>query len=180
MPRGASPRGPAPTPPGAIDERRLEGFLEMMAAERGAAANTLHSYGADLRHFAAYLGRRGSALEGATSDQIRGYLGTLAAAGVKPVTAARRLSALRQFYRYLLTDGLRDDDPTAVIDSPRRGRTLPKVLSEGEVDALLAAARRRDTPDRPRLVALIEVLYAAGLRVSELVGLPMSALAHDP
>ena len=180
MPRVAPPRAAATAPPDALDRRRLESFLEMMAAERGVSANTLSAYGADLRHFSRYLAPAGGTLERATAAHIRGYLASLAGAGIKPVTAARRLSTLRQFYRHLLTDRLRGDDPTAVIDGPRRGRTLPKVLSEGEVDALLAAARDRDPPDRPRLVALIELLYATGLRVSELVGLPMSALAHDP
>ncbi len=164
---------------GRLEPRHLDGFLEMLAAERGAAANTLQSYRGDLRQFHAYLARRGDRPEAATSAHVRGYLRGLADAGITPRTAARRLSALRQFYRYLLGERLRQDDPTAVIDSPRQGRPLPRTLSEAEVTALLDAARRRDSPDRRRLVALLEVAYATGLRVSELVGLPSSALAHD-
>jgi integrase/recombinase XerD len=164
---------------GRLEPRHLDGFLEMLAAERGAADNTLQSYRGDLRHFHAYLARRGGRPEAASSVQVRGYLRSLADAGITPRTAARRLSTLRQFYRYLLGERLREDDPTAVIDSPRQGRPLPRTLREAEVTALLDAARRHDTPDRPRLVALLEVAYATGLRVSELVGLPSSALAHD-
>jgi integrase/recombinase XerD len=164
---------------GRLEPRHLDGFLEMLAAERGAAANTLQSYRGDLRHFHAYLARHGGRPEAASSGQVRGYLRSLADAGITPRTAARRLSALRQFYRYLLGERLREDDPTAAIDSPRQGRPLPRTLSEAEVTALLDAARRRNSPDRRRLVALLEVAYATGLRVSELVGLPSSALAHD-
>ncbi len=151
----------------------------MMAAERGAAANTLQSYHGDLRHFAAFLARHGGGLERATSVHIRGYLKALSDTGIGPRTAARRLAALRQFYRYLYAEEVRADDPSAVIDSPRQGRSLPKLLSESEVAALLAAAGAHENPSGLRLLALLEVLYATGLRVSELVGLPLSALAHD-
>ncbi len=164
---------------GRLEPRHLDGFLEMLAAERGAAVNTLQSYRGDLRQFHAYLARRGVRPEAATGAHVRGYLRRLADAGITPRTAARRLSALRQFYRYLLGERVREDDPTAVVDSPRQGRPLPRTLSEAEVTALLDAARRHDTPDRRRLVALLEVAYATGLRVSELVGLPLSARAHD-
>lgn len=161
------------------ESRHLEPFLEMMVAERGAAANTVDAYRRDLTGFAAYIARRGRPLESAESGDIRGYLGHLAESGQSPSTAARRLSALRQFFGFLLSEQLRDDDPSTVIDAPRRVRPLPKILSEREVDALLGAARRRDGPEGARLTALTEMLYASGLRVSELVGLPLSAVRGD-
>jgi integrase/recombinase XerD len=160
--------------------RHIEAFLEMMAAERGAAANTLSSYGRDLRDFAAYARRVGLAPEAADAAAVRGYLSGLAAAGLSPRTAARRTSSLSQFFRFLLAEGVRGDDPMALIDRPRAGLRLPKYLSEDEVDRLLAAAQALpEEPQRLRLVALMEVLYATGLRVSELVGLPLSALSRD-
>jgi len=158
----------------------VEAFLEMMVAERGAARNTLEAYGRDLADTEAWLAGRGCALEAAGTDELRGYLAALQVAGVAPRTAARRLSALRQYYRFLFAEGRRGDDPTASVDAPRRGRPLPKILSEGEVDALLDAARDRPGPDGIRLTCLLEVLYATGLRVSELVGLPFAAVARDP
>ena len=151
----------------------------MLSAERSAAANTLAAYRRDLGRFAAFLAERGDELRGADAEAIRAYLSSLARQGLGASTSARRLSALRQFYRFLLAEGVRGDDPCAVIDSPRRPRPLPKVLSEAEVEALLAEARRVSGPGGARLVALLEVLYATGLRVSELVGLPLSALAGD-
>ena len=159
--------------------RHIEAFLEMMTVERGAARNTVESYGRDLADFAAFLARRSIAPETADSAVIRRYLSALARAGLTSATAARRLSALRQFYRFLLGEGVRGDDPCAVIDSPRRGRPLPRVLTEDEVSRLLAAARQRRGGEALRLVALVELLYASGLRVSELVGLPLAALSRD-
>ena len=160
--------------------RHVENFLEMLAAERGAAANTLQAYARDLNDFAAFLARRGRPVQGARVTDIRAYLGHLADAGLAPRSAARRLSALRQFHRFLFGEGLRADDPTAAIDSPRQGRPLPKVLSEAEVERLLAAARARPEAAGARLSALLELLYATGLRVSELVGLPAAVAARDP
>lgn len=161
------------------DDRHIETFLEMMSAERGAAANTLDAYGRDLTAFAAFAARRGVAPAAADTEVIRGFLSALAAEGATPRTAARRLSAIKQFFRFLLSEGVRDDDPSSTVDAPRRGRALPKVLSEAEVDALLAAARAGDGPRGMRLVALLELLYATGMRVTELVSLPMSALGRD-
>lgn len=151
----------------------------MASAERGVAANTLDAYGRDLRDFAAFLAGRGLTVEAADGTAIRAYLAALARSGLSPRTSARRLSTLRRFHCFLLTEGVRPDDPCAVIDSPRQGRRLPKLLSEAEVDALLTAARRRAGPEGVRLVALLELLYATGLRVSELVGLPLTALQRD-
>ncbi|MGZ9032895.1 MAG: site-specific tyrosine recombinase XerD [Rhodospirillales bacterium] len=181
MPRRAAA---AMTPEAAAHEaaplsRHIEAFLEMMAAERGAARNTLDSYGRDLRDFAAYARRCGLAPEAADAAAVRGYLAGLAAAGLSPRTAARRSSSLSQFFRFLLADGVREDDPMALIDRPRGGLRLPKYLSEEEVDRLLVAAHDLPEPEGLRLVTLMEVLYATGLRVSELVALPLSALSRD-
>lgn len=159
--------------------RWIEQFLEMMAAERGAAANTLESYRRDLSDFSAFSAAKGTAVEEAGTETVRSYLSRLNKAGIAPSTAARRLSALRQFYRFLYAEGVRTDDPSRAVDSPRQGRAIPKYLSEDEVDRLLAAARLHDGPEGQRRVALMEVLYATGLRVSELVGLPLGALSRD-
>lgn len=155
-------------------------FLEMLMVERGAAANTVDAYRRDLQDLAAFLTGRRTSVTDATEADLRDYLGHLNTAGLSARTAARRLSALRQFYRFLFAEGARADDPTASLDTPRQSRPLPKLLSEDEVDALLAAARRRQGPDGLRLIALLEVLYATGLRVSELVGLPYAAVTRDP
>jgi integrase/recombinase XerD len=157
----------------------LDAFLEMMAAERGAARHTLDAYRRDLADFAAFLGRTGKSLPAAAADDIRGYLAALAGDGLLPSTTARRLAAIRQYFRFLFLDGARPDDPSAQVDRPRQGRRLPKLLAVAEIEALIAAARGRDGPDSLRLVALLELLYATGLRVSELAGLPLSALAPD-
>lgn len=151
----------------------------MLAAERNAAANTQLAYGKDLDDFTTFLARRQRDPGNADPTHVRAYLAQLRDAGMSPRTAARRVSALRQFFRFLVSEGVRRDDPTSTIDTPRLGRPLPKVLSEAEVDALLAAARRQEGPESVRLVALIETLYAAGLRVSELAALPLTALARE-
>ncbi|MDP6345300.1 MAG: site-specific tyrosine recombinase XerD [Alphaproteobacteria bacterium] len=153
--------------------QHVENFIEMLAAERGAAQNTLDSYRRDLAHFGKHLGRP---IAEATPECIRDYLAELEARGMAPSTAARRLSALRQFFRFLHAEGLRDDDPSSAIDSPRRTRPLPKVLSQKEVDRLLKAARTYKGAEGVRLVALMELLYATGLRVSELLTLPHPAV----
>jgi integrase/recombinase XerD len=157
----------------------VDRFLEMLAAERGAAKNTLDAYARDLSHAHAFL-KAHAGLPDAGVEHLRAYLRALEASGMAPRTAARRLSALRQYYRFLYSEGERTDDPSASLDSPRQGRPLPKILSEAEVDALLDAARDRDGPEGARLVCLLEILYATGLRVSELVSLPFAAVARDP
>lgn len=159
--------------------RWIDQFLEMMSAERGAAANTLESYRRDLDDFTAFSAAKNIAVEKADTEMVRAYLSRLNKAGIAPSTAARRLSAIRQFYRFLHAEGVRTDDPSRAVDSPRQGRALPKYLSEDEVDRLLAAARAHDGAEGMRRVALMEVLYATGLRVSELVGLPLGALSRD-
>ena len=158
----------------------IESFLEMLSAERGAAANTLAAYGRDLTGFRLFLLRRKLSLKDADADNIRRYLDGLSSAGSSAATAARQLSAIRQFYRFLLSDGLRQEDPSSTIDGPRRRRPLPKLLSEDEVERLLACAQaRKETPQAIRLCCLMEIIYATGLRVSELTSLPLSAVGGD-
>jgi integrase/recombinase XerD len=159
---------------------RIEAFLEMLVAERGAARNTIDSYRRDLADAEGFLARRDRGIEAATTDDLRDYLAALNAGGASASTAARRLSALRQFFRFLYSEGARGDDPTSTIESPRRGRPLPKLLTEDEVSLLLARARAKHGPEGLRLTALLETLYATGMRVSELVSLPLSAVARDP
>ncbi len=153
-------------------DRHVETFLEMLAAERGAAANTLAAYAADLADFAAFAGTP----SGADAATLAAYMAGLTAAGLSARTAARRLSALRQFHRFLLAEGIRADDPTATLEAPKPGRRLPKYLTEAEVAALLATAAAR--PD-PLAAAALELLYASGMRVSELLGLRRVALGGE-
>ncbi len=163
-----------------IDGRLLERFLEMLIAERGAALNTVAAYRSDLGDCQAFLAHSGGGLAAADSTALRAYMQGLERRGVTARTAARRLSALRQLYRFLLADGIRGDDPAEAIDRPRLGRRLPKVLSEAEIGALLDAAAKLPGAKGVRMTALLELLYATGLRVSELVGLPLAAVARDP
>lgn len=157
----------------------MEAFFEMLAAERGVARNTLESYRRDLVDFAAYVRARTGEPESADSDMLREYFKKLVDRGMSPRTSARRLSALRQYFRFLLLEGVRADDPSTTIDRPRQGRSLPKYLDVGEVERLLDAAKRQLGPEGLRMNALMEVLYASGLRVSELVQLPVSTLSRD-
>ena len=167
------------------DQRLLSGFMEMIAAERGAAKNTLDAYGRDLADYRDFLVQNGRSFADAEGDDVRAYLADLSQRGLQAATAARRLSALRQLHRFLYSEGHRLDDPTTVISGPRRGRPLPKVLSIAEVDRLLGgAAQAVSDAERPfgerfasaRMAALLELLYATGMRVSELVGLPANAI----
>ncbi len=160
-------------------DRRIEAFLEMLAAERGAARNTIAAYAADLADLGAHLARRGETILAVDGESLRAYLRGLAEAGLAARTASRRLSALRQFFGFLAREGVRADDPTSLLDAPRLPRTLPRHLDEAEVDALLAAAGRR--AGRPGLVAraALEMLYATGLRISELLAVPLAALTRD-
>ncbi len=168
------------------DERLISLFLDMLAAERGAGKNTLDAYGRDLADFTSHLGRAGGSVANAATDDLRAYLGDLAGRGLRPTTVARRLSAIRQLYRFLYAEGRRKDDPAAVLEGPKRTRPLPKTLTLAEVDRLLGVAGQTD-PAAPlsarlraaRLACLVELLYATGLRVSELVSLPASAARRD-
>jgi len=177
------------TRPAKNSPQRLTGlFLDMLAAERGAGANTLEAYTRDLDDLADHLAASKTTIAAATTDHLRAYLATLARRGFKASSVARRLSAIRQLYRFLYAEGHRRDDPAAVIEGPKRGRPLPKVLSIGDVDRLLttahagAADAARSDAERLRalrLACLLEVLYATGLRVSELIALPAAAARRD-
>ena len=149
----------------------IEAFLDMMSAERGASANTIAAYRRDLLDFCA----KGDAKRTARED-VKRYLASLAASGISPSTQARKLSSLRQFFGFLYAEGIRKDDPTSAIDAPKRARSLPKILSRDDVDALIETARQAQDADGMRVVCIVETLYAAGLRVSELVGLPLAAV----
>ena len=160
---------------GRSQDRHAEAFLEMLAAERGAARNTLLAYGRDLADFQAFAAARGEAPHAARQDTIAAYLRSLESDGLAARSAARRLSCLRQFHKFLLREGVRADDPTRLLDAPRLPSTLPKFLSEPEVDALLAAAAALPPPRGLLANAGLEILYATGLRVSELLSLPRLA-----
>jgi len=162
-----------------VTDTNVELFLEMMSAERGAARATLKNYQRDLENFAKFAGGEGARVSSVDTGVIRNYLAFMANAGLAASTAARRLSALRQFFGFLYAEGLRSDDPCIPVDGPRRNRPLPKVLAENEVERLLIEARKKSGPGGARLVALVETLYAAGLRVSELVSLPVSVATSD-
>jgi integrase/recombinase XerD len=170
----------------------------MLAAERGAQANTLSAYSRDLADFTAHLATARGTIADAGTEQLRRYLGDLARRGLSAATVARRLSAIRQLYRFLYAEGHRRDDPAAVLEGPKRTRPLPKTLSIADVDHLLRAAAMVEAPTQPspasggakggglrrrlraaRLACLLETLYATGLRVSELVALPVSAARRD-
>ena len=164
---------------------RIDAFLEMMSAERGASDNTLSSYRRDLEDAAEHVAGN---LASAAAGDIRAYLADVAARGFAATSQARKLSALRQFFKFLYTEGLRTDDPTGTLDSPRKERSLPKIMSEAETGRLLdrAAQEAADATlgDAARLAALrmhalVEVLYATGLRVSELVSLPLTVALRD-
>ena len=160
----------------------IENFLEMMSAERGAAENTLASYAHDLEAVAEFMTARGIRLPDAGTSDIRAYLDEMAGQGFAATSQARRLSALRQFFRFLFTEGFRKDDPIGILDAPKKERPLPKIMSEDAVGRLLDRAKLEvedptatpgaDNLRAARLHALIETLYATGMRVSELVGLP--------
>lgn len=167
----------------------IDAFLDMLTTERGAAMNTRQAYWRDLADVSLFLREhKNMEIDKASTDDLKDYLKDLnnrtntkgANKGKIAVrTVARRLSALRQFYRYMVSESARDDDPTSTIESPKQSRTLPKTLSEEEVTALIETAAARQTTEGIRLVCLIEMLYATGLRVSELVGLPLSAIGKN-
>ena len=170
------------------DARLTSLFLDMLAAEQGAGNNTLDAYRRDLEDLSQFIGRAKSDFVAADTQTLRDYLADLDVRGFKSTTVARRLSAMRHLFRFLLSERVRDDDPAAILSGPKRGRGLPKVLSIADVDGLLAHARSLvDAPQASalqrlravRLYCLLEVLYATGLRVSELVSLPLAAARRD-
>ncbi len=174
------------TPKSPAQNRHVDRFLEMMSAERGAAENSLQAYGRDLVDYEVFLGTRGVALLSASSDDIRAYLGSLEEQGFARTTAARRLSAVRQFHQFIHGEGLATTNSAAIVESPKAGRPLPKTLSVEDIDLLLAEARARVSRAEgkarfkaERLHCLLELLAATGLRVSELMGLTVRAVTSD-
>jgi integrase/recombinase XerD len=169
------------------DAKLINLFLDMLAAEQGAGDNTLDAYRRDLTDFSEFLGHAGQNFAGAETEVLRNYLADLDTRGFKSSSVARRLSAMRHLFRFLLNERIRSDDPAAILSGPKRGRGLPKVLSISDVDRMLTRAKElteQDTSPQQRLRALrlyclLEVLYATGLRVSELVALPLSASRRD-
>jgi integrase/recombinase XerD len=170
------------------DAKLINLFLDMLAAEQGAGENTLQAYRRDLADLSDYLGRAGQSFASVATDSLRGYLADLDTRGFKSSSVARRLSAMRHLFRFLLNERIRSEDPAAILSGPKRGRGLPKVLSIADVDRMLTRAKElTQTADASpsqrlramRLYCLLEVLYATGLRVSELVALPRSAARND-
>jgi integrase/recombinase XerD len=165
----------AAAPTGLSGLRHLEAFLEMLSAERGAARNTLDAYRRDLLELAIFLKRRGRTLTDAAEGDLTAYLAHMEAAGLARTTAQRRLSAIKQFCKFLFGDGVRTDDPSSTLDAPKRARPLPKIVAEDDVGRLLAQARVDTSPKGLRFRAQLELACGSGLRVSELVGLPLSS-----
>ena len=170
------------------DARLTDLFLDMLAAEQGAGDNTLDAYRRDLTDLSAFLASRGQSFASAETQSLRDYLADLDSRGFKSSSVARRLSAMRHLFRFLLNERIRSDDPAAILSGPKRGRGLPKVLSIADVDRLLTRAKAltdeaeaspQERLRAMRLYCLLEVLYATGLRVSELVTLPLSASRSD-
>ena len=161
------------------EQHLVEAFLEILLVERGAALNTLAAYRRDILDLQAFLKGRGETFSSTGRGSLESYLAHLKSAAMAPRTSARRLSSLRQFFQYLYQSGLRADDPTSGLDAPRIGRSLPKILSETEVERLLEAARSGSGTEALRRRLLVELLYATGLRISELVSLRRNAFARD-
>ena len=163
----------------------VEAFLEMMSAERGAAKNTLSSYERDLDDLYSFLTERGVRLNEAISEDLGAYLASLSKRGFKASSQARRLSAMRQFFKFLYAENLRTDDPTGILDAPKKARSLPKIMTVDHVTRLLTQAETEAAIEGPtqlaraRMLALLELLYATGMRVSELVSLPAKVLDHE-
>lgn len=177
---GTGARRGRPPKPRPVLAPEVDAFLDMLTAERAAALNTRDAYAADLERLTAHLRTRGRSFLDADGDDLRSWLESMVIGeGSSPRTVSRRLSALRQFFKFMLSEGRRADDPTTLLDGLGRGRPLPKILSEDEVEALIRAANEGDGAERARLTALLEILYAAGLRVSELVGLRVTAPTRD-
>ena len=157
-----------------MNKELIAAFMETITAERGAAKNTIAAYTRDLEDCGEFLDSCRRTFENAEIPDLRAYLAFLAQNGMSVKTQARRLSALREFYKYLYTEKIRADNPTDALDSPRTGRSLPKYLSEEEINRLFDAVSNIKPEKAVRMKALLEILYASGLRVSELVSLPAS------
>ncbi len=155
----------------------IDAFLDMLLAERNAAVNTRLAYGRDLADAAQFLAKRKTDLAEASEDDIRAYLQSMGPAAAR--TQARHLSSLRQFFRFLCSEHYRKDDPSRAIDAPKLGKSLPKYLSEADVGKLLAVVGRLRGAEGARLKAMLELLYASGLRVTELVSLPLAGVQYD-
>lgn len=187
-PAGDLPSAGPPTTTSAPprDLRHIRAFLEMLAAEKGAAANTLEAYRRDLQDLDAFLATRGKAMHEAAQADLQAYLVRLSEQGLAPASRSRKLSAARQLYRFLLAEDVIDEDPAMRLSGPKQARTLPRTLSVAEVDRLLETVRQaaaeasgRERLKALRLHCLLEVLYATGLRVTELVSLPRTVLQGD-
>ncbi len=168
--------------------KSITNFLEMMVSEKGAAQNTIAAYDRDLIDIDLYLQSRGTNLDKAKSADFKAYIDELSSkTQVKgdrenkttPRTVSRRISAARQFYKFLISEGAREDDPTSTVEAPKQKRTLPKILTEQEINHAIAVAGQKGNASSKRLVTLLELIYSTGLRVSELVGLPLSTYQED-
>ncbi|MAS87785.1 MAG: tyrosine recombinase [Micavibrio sp.] len=165
----------------------IQSYLDMLVSQKGAAQNTVAAYERDLNDFHTFAKQEGFDVVKATPENVKAYMGDLSTrihvkgqkeGKISERTKARRLSALRQFYMFTISEGKRDSDPTSNIESPKQTRTLPKTLTESEVTHLITTAGKSGTPASKRLVCLLEMLYSSGLRVSELVGLPLSSIGE--
>jgi integrase/recombinase XerD len=168
-----------------LSAAHAEAFLEMMSAERGAAKNTLISYEKDLEELRSFLIERKVAMTSASSADLQAFLSHMAREGYKASSQARRLSAIRQFYKFLYAENIREDDPSGILDAPKKARALPKTLTESDTDRLIALAAEEARAEGPgrleklRMLALLELCYATGMRVSELVSLPATVLGAE-
>lgn len=163
----------------AADQHHIDAFLEMLSAERGTALNTIDAYRRDLVAISVFLKSKVASLSKAQASDLRSYLSHADKMKLAKSTVARRLSAVRQFYKFLYTEGVRQDDPTTTIEMPRADKRLPGVLRESDVTALLETAALAKDADGLRLRCLVEMLYATGVRVSELVTLRMTSLQTE-
>lgn len=166
----------------------INSYLEMLASEKGAAQNTIAAYDRDLIDVDLFMQSRNTSVESAKVADINGYIDALTnKTQIKgdrenkttPRTVARRISALRQFYKFIISEGVREDDPTSTVEAPKQKRTLPKILTEEEMNHVIKVAGEKGTPASKRLVCLLEMIYSTGLRVSELVSLPLTAYQED-
>ncbi len=162
------------------DDRLINLFLDMMTVERGAAVNTISAYRRDLADLSSYLKPQSTSLAKCSSHHISGYIASLSKRGLAPASLNRKMSSLRRFFRFVYVEGVRADNPCSLLQSPRTEQKLPNSLTQSDVDKLLAYAANDESPAGVRLSCLLEVLYATGLRVSELVSLPLSAVIQDP